>query len=54
MLKRTYRARKLTAAEAARDDAIRRKLYAEFPPLQRVVANADPKKKGRKRAVRVK
>jgi transcriptional regulator with XRE-family HTH domain len=31
---RAYRARKLTAAEAARDEEIRRKVKAEFPPLE--------------------
>lgn len=33
-LKRTYRTRKLTAAEAARDEAIRRQVKGEFPPLE--------------------
>jgi hypothetical protein len=32
--KRVYRTRKLTAAEAARDEEIRRKVEAEFPPLE--------------------
>jgi ribosome-binding protein aMBF1 (putative translation factor) len=32
--KRVYRTRKLTAAEVARDEEIRRKVEAEFPPLE--------------------
>ena len=32
--KRLHRVGKLSAAEAARDDAVRRKVQAEFPPLE--------------------
>jgi ribosome-binding protein aMBF1 (putative translation factor) len=33
-IERVFRTRRLTAAEAAKDDAIRRQVEAEFPPAQ--------------------
>jgi ribosome-binding protein aMBF1 (putative translation factor) len=46
--KRTYRSGKLSAEQAARDEEIRRKVHAEFPPLEAdsvVPVLSDPLKK---------